>query len=82
MSKISRAVSDVYIIVQVDSFDGTTTYELRRNNETIKSYPAEALQHAIDGLTRIEQFQGLTSEAEMYKYVAKSKDVKSETEES
>ena len=83
MSKISpRQPQLTYTIVQVESFDGTVTFELKRNNEVLKIYPAEALQHAIDALTRIEQNQGIRKESELYKFTYTPGETKSETEES
>ena len=83
MSKISpRQPQLTYTIVQVEHFDGTTTFELRRNAEVLKIYPSEALQHAIDALTLIEKNQGIRKESELYKYVVNPSETKSEAEES
>jgi hypothetical protein len=81
MSK-STAKQQVYTINKVDHFDGSTTFELKRGSEVVKIYPAEALQHAIDALARIEQYQGLRKESEVYRYVQTAGDSKPEAEES
>jgi hypothetical protein len=81
MSK-STAKQQVYTINKVDHFDGTTTFELKRGSDVIKIYPAEALQHAIDALARIEQYQGIRKESEVYRFTQTPGDVKPETEES
>lgn len=82
MSKRSGPYPLVYTIVKVDHFDGTTTFELKRNTDVLKIYPVEALQHAIDALARIEEYQGIRKESELYKYDASMKDSNSDVEES
>jgi len=82
MSKRSGPYPLVYTIVKVEHFDGTTTFELKRNTDVLKVYPVEALQHAIDALARIEEYQGIRKESELYKFTANASDVKSEADES
>jgi hypothetical protein len=67
MSKRSGPYPHQYTIVKVDHYDGRVTYELRFNNEVVREYPETALQHAIDGLTKIEEYQGLKRESELFK---------------
>jgi hypothetical protein len=83
MSKTSSKQTPItYKIVQVDHFDGSTTFEIRRDLETLMSYPAEALPHAIEALKRIEQFQGIKKESELFKYTYTPGETKPEDEES
>lgn len=83
MSKTSpRPTPLTYTIVKVDHFDGTTTFELKRNNDVLKVYPVEALQHAIDALARIEEYQGIRKESELYTFTYTPGETKSEADES
>lgn len=82
MSKALSKPQTTYTINQVDSFDGTTTFELRRGREVLKIYPSEALQHAIDALARIEEYQGITKESELFKYTPGAGEVVQPSDES
>lgn len=82
MSKRSGPYPLTYKIIKVEHFDGTTTYDLRKNNEVVRTYPDSALQSAIDALAKIEEYQGLTKESELYKLDLDSKTVTSEASES
>lgn len=78
MSKRHGPYPTKYTIVKVDHYDGRITFELRNNNEVIREYPETALQHAIDALTKIEEYQGLRKESELFS-LDLSKDSKVET---
>jgi len=67
MSKRSGPYPHQYTIVKVDHFDGKVTYELRFNSEVVREYPDTALQSAIEALAKIEEYQGLKKESELYK---------------
>lgn len=73
MSKRSGPYPTIYTIVKVDLYDNSTTYELRKNNDVIRVFPETALQAAIDALQKIEEYQGLTKESELYKLDLNSK---------
>jgi hypothetical protein len=66
MSKRAGPYPTKYTIVKVDHYDGRVTFELRNNNDVIREYPETALQHAIDALTKIEEYQGLRKESELF----------------
>lgn len=78
MSKRAGPYPTKYTIVRVDHYDSRITFELRSNNEVIREYPETALQHAIDALTKIEEYQGLRKESELFS-LDLSKDSKAET---
>lgn len=82
MSKRAGPYPTKYTIVKVDHFDSRVTFELRRNNEVIREYPETALQSAVDALAKIEEYQGLKKESELYSLDLSKVSAQETTEES